>query len=307
MQATLRTPRRPRSFVAQVYPYLLQDAPRRVIESATGLSGHQLNGAIQGNWRLGYVVRPGPAELRRRLRENTSAAKGGVWLDVRRYEALDLTAKQTQVALKRLDGQEYSQAQIQAAYSRARHRHGLVRPIAELTVEAQRDKFRSERALLEIVRARSAAYVLVRQHGWNKPATLRGWHLLEGHLSATDLATLAEVLDGAPPTDLLAQRYLLDLFTFRRLGALTGDQRFLQGIAREYEEMDPAIRERLAHRVATALRKADPTARCPPHHWLIRGLPHRAQRWTCVRCGAQRDYQVRPLVRSAARAVSAQT
>ena len=209
MQPTPRAPRRPRSLVAQVYPYLLQDAPRRVIEAATGLSGHRLNGAIQGNWRLGYVVRPSPAERRHRLRENTSAAKGGIWLDVRRYEGLDLTARQTQVALKRLDGKEYSQAQIQSAYSRARHRHGLVRPIAELTVEAQRDKFRSEQAILEMVRARWAAYLLVRQHGWNKPTTLRGWQLLEGHLSATDLATLAEVLDGAPPTDVLAQRYLL--------------------------------------------------------------------------------------------------
>jgi hypothetical protein len=292
--------------VALVYPYLLQDAPRRVIEAATALCGDRLSDAIRGNWRLGYVVRPSLAERRCRLRENTSAAKGGVWLDLRRYEALDLTVKQTQVALRLLDGKEYSHAQIRSAYSRALHRHGLNRPIAELWREAQRDKSRSEQALLQIVRARVAAYQLVVQHRWNKPKTLQGWKHLEGGFSNAEVARLGDLFGRTIPSDILARRYLLELADAHDLWRITGTKGPLDAWRAEYEEIDPSIRQRVAPHVASAWGHADPALACPPHYWMISGLPHRVQRWTCLRCGEQRDQQARPRARFADRAVSSQ-
>ena len=38
-----------------------------------------------------------------------------------------------------------------------------------------------------------------------------------------------------------------------------------------------------------ARQEANSAQACPPHHWLITGLDHRGQHWSCLRCAAQRD------------------
>jgi hypothetical protein len=112
-------------------------------------------------------------ERRKSLRLNTSAGKGGVWLSIKDYVPLWLTARQTQAAVKQDSGRRLSLAQIQSAYSRERHRNHLARPVAELTVEAQRDKHRTRRTLLEIVRLRRAVSDFLSERGMETQATLK--------------------------------------------------------------------------------------------------------------------------------------
>jgi len=147
----------------------------------------RLTDAIRSNYRLGYLPTPPLAERRRRLRLNTSAGKGGVWLSIKDYVPLCLTARQTQAAVKQDTGRRLSLDQIQSAYSRQRHRNQLARPVAELTVEAQRDKHRTERALLEIVRRRRAVGQFLTERGMENPATL------SDHITLSFAAKLSEL------------------------------------------------------------------------------------------------------------------
>lgn len=169
---TIRSPR-PASYAGRVYGYVKNGSARSVIERETGLTGMRLTDAIRSNYRLGYLPTPPLAERRQRLRLNTSAAKGGVWLSIKDYVPLCLTARQTQAAVKQDTGRRLSLAQIQSAYGRERRRNHLVRPVAELTAEAQRDKHRTERALLEIVRLRRAVSLFLTERGMESRATLR--------------------------------------------------------------------------------------------------------------------------------------
>lgn len=164
---------RPTSYTGRVYGYVKNGAPRSVIERETGLTGMRLTDAIRSNYRRGYLPTPPLAERRQRLRLNTSAGKGGVWLTIRDYASSYLTARQTQVAVKHYQGRKLSLEQISTAYGRERRRNQLTRPTTELTVEAQRDKGRTERALLEIVRLRLAVSKFLREHGIETAATLR--------------------------------------------------------------------------------------------------------------------------------------
>ena len=168
---TIRTPR-PTSYTGRVYQYVKDGCPRRVIERETRLSGMQLTDAIRNTYRRGYLPTPPLDERRRLLRLNTSAGKGGVWLSIMDYAPLYLTARQTQVAVKHYQGRRLSLGQIATAYARERRRNHLVRPAAELTIEAQRDKRRTERALLEIVRLRLAVEQFLTERGIEKLATL---------------------------------------------------------------------------------------------------------------------------------------
>lgn len=169
---TIRSPR-PTTYTGRVYDYVKNGSPRSVIERETGLSGMQLTDAIRSNYRLGYLPTPSLAVRRQGLRLNTSAGKGGVWLSIKDYVPLWLTARQTQAAIKQDSGRRLSVVQIQSAYSRERHRNHLKRPVAELTAEAQRDKQRTERALLEIVRLRRAVSRFLIERGMEGLATLR--------------------------------------------------------------------------------------------------------------------------------------
>jgi hypothetical protein len=129
-------------------------------------------------------------------RANTSAAKGGIALCIRPYLELDLTARQTQTALRHEQGIALSLRQISSAYGREVHRHGLRRPTAELTVEAQRDKRRPEEQLVQIVRHRQAAHAVVKQHGLPKPKTLQEWQAVEEQFEVWDevAGTLRRIL-----------------------------------------------------------------------------------------------------------------
>jgi len=169
---TIPSPR-PASYAGRVYDYVRDSSPRSVIERETGLTGTRLTDAIRNNYRLGYLPTPPLAERRQRLRLNTSAGRGGVWLSIRDYVPFCLTARQTQAAVRQDSGRRLSLVQIQSAYSRERHRNHLARPVAELTVEAQRDKHRTERVLLEIVRLRGAVSAFLAERGMDSLATLR--------------------------------------------------------------------------------------------------------------------------------------
>jgi hypothetical protein len=164
---------RPTSYAGRVYDYVKNGSPRSVIERETGLTGMQLTDAIRSNYRLGYLPTPPLTERRQRLRLNTSAGKGGIWLSIRDYVPLCLTARQTQAAIRQDTGRRLSLGQIQSAYSRERHRNQLARPVTELTVEAQRDKHRTERALLEIVRLRRAVRQFLTERGMEGLGTLK--------------------------------------------------------------------------------------------------------------------------------------
>src|SRR5437870_11727628 len=112
MAETVRVPRRVTSRVARVYPLLVAGLPAYAIGEQLGLHGSQLTEAIRGNYRLGYVRWP-PAEVRRaQHRANTSAARGGIALLLEPYLPLDLTARQTQVALRTQGGPNLSLCQI---------------------------------------------------------------------------------------------------------------------------------------------------------------------------------------------------
>ncbi|HTE84943.1 MAG TPA: hypothetical protein VK821_09430 [Dehalococcoidia bacterium] len=183
---TVATPR-PTTATGRVYPYLKDGIPRPIIERETGLAGMRLTYAIRANYRLGYLPTPSLAERRQRLRSNTSAGKGGVWLVIRDYAPLCLTARQTQVAVKYYHGRRLSLSQIASAYQRERHRNHLQRPVAELTGEAQRDKRRSWRALLGIVRHRLAVNELLTEEGIGRPVTLCEWVQLSCAQKLTEL------------------------------------------------------------------------------------------------------------------------
>jgi hypothetical protein len=179
MEMPEKSPRRKNSAVAKVYPFLIAETPAYLIGEKTGLHGTKLIDAIRGNYRLGYVTPPPPEVRRAQHRINTSASRGGILLSIWPYLELDLTARQTQVALLTNEGESFSQEQIRQAYAREVRRHNLLRPIDELTVDAQRDKRRTDNELLEIVHNRQATHEHLRRLRLPKPQTLREWKIFE--------------------------------------------------------------------------------------------------------------------------------
>jgi hypothetical protein len=186
MAETVHAPQRPTSRVARVYPLLRAGLPAYRIGEQLGLTGTQLTEAIRGNYRLGYVPLPPPDIRRAQHRANTSAARGGIALLLEPYLRWDLTARQTQVALQAEGNPSLSLRQISSFYSRARHRQGVPRPTAELTVEAQRDKRRTEAELLQIVRDRETAAAALPREGLSPPSTIAEWRRLEVWLEVRD-------------------------------------------------------------------------------------------------------------------------
>lgn len=240
-------PRRPNSKVARVYPYLVAGASRQVIAETTGLAGNQLTEAIRKNYQLGYVPRPTVEEQIRMHRLNTSAGKGGILLVIEKYFPLDLTARQTKVALEVYDGIELTREQIVAAYSREVHRHGLQRPLEELMVEAQRDKRRSKEELLNIVVRRQAAHRVMLTSGLEKPKTLQQWRELE-HEPPTEeeINRLAELLLNPifVPRSPLEQRYLLNI------------NNYSPHLNEALEAIDPTLKKRLEVRASLIRRQS---------------------------------------------------
>src|SRR5579883_2358377 len=116
-ESSERRPRRPNGYVGRVFPLLREGQPRPTIEAATGLHGSRLTEAIRGNFRLGFIAPLSAEERRRQHRMNTSAGKGGILLCMQPYWDLDLTARQTQVALRADDGLAFSLRQISSAYA----------------------------------------------------------------------------------------------------------------------------------------------------------------------------------------------
>lgn len=254
MSVTERAPRRQNSRVAQVYPLLLEGKPGYVIAQETGLQGTQLTEAIRGNYRLGYVNPPSLAERQQQHRENTSFAKGGVYLDIQPYLDLDLTARQTQLAIRVSKGKEYSLSQVSSAYSREMHRHGFVRPTDELTIEAQRDKRRTRDELLQIIFLRQLARAYILENGWNKPKTLQGWKVVGEQPDEKEMEILAPVFqEGINVENNLDKWYLLELYKAQRLWQQTGDRRLLDHFGSVYEDIDPTIHERLQSQVRDIL------------------------------------------------------
>lgn len=263
-------PRRPNSRVAMVYPLLTRGEFRRsVLEKETGLRGEDLTEAVRGNYRLGYVERPSVEDQRQIFAENNSASKGGEALAVRPYRDLDLTAKQTMVAIAYFDRKTYTQAEIARAYSREMHRHGLKRPVKELMGEAQRDKRRSEDELLEIVKSRKAAQRVIEMGHFEKPKTLREWHMLEAFAPSMevslstaqlenirDKAFLAQILEDSAlvPDNPLEVEYLLTLWRAQEAAA-AGDESLIDNFPEHYEEMIPEP-NRLSKQRAIIYRKA---------------------------------------------------
>lgn len=242
------------SHVEAVFPLLNSGKSRQEISRATGLKGDTLTYAIRDNYAAGYVLRPDPEIQRNSHRINTSIARGGVFAAIEDYIPLDLTAKQTKIAVAVNKGIALEQSQVAHAYSREMHRHGLQRPIKELMVEAQRDKFRSPEELLNIVRNRQAAYRLTIELGLEKPKTLRQWNELEKdprrELTEEEFNKLAELLLNRifVPRDTLAQRYLLNL---------------ANGSANlnvEIEQIDPTLKQRLSVKASLIIRQ---TGRSP--------------------------------------------
>ena len=175
MSNAVRAPR-PGTDAAMVLPRQKDGNTRAQIERATGLSGDRLSWAISYNYRLGYIQSPSLEQRRRLLRENASAAKGGVWLAIEPYAPLLLTARQTHVALQNLEGRELSLHQIATAYGRERRRNGLERPVKELSIQAQRDKRRSNAEVANIASLRVEARDTLARFHLALPRTLERWN-----------------------------------------------------------------------------------------------------------------------------------
>lgn len=214
--------RNPSSNIALVYPFVKEGKLNHVITAATGLQGVELVEAKRANYRHGFVPQPTPEEKRRSHKLNTSSAKGGILLAIEEYFPLDLTSKQTQTVLEADHGIVIEdQKRITQSYFREVYRNGLVRPVRELMVEAQRDKHRSPEQLLSIVRSRQVAFRCVSTFGLEKPSTLAQWRELENELNNSliriptreELTRLAELLLNPifVPRDPIAQRYLLNI------------------------------------------------------------------------------------------------
>ncbi len=252
---TEKTPKRPDSYLARVLPYVRLETPRWVIEEKTGIVGPRLTDTIKSIRSNGYVPRLSQDEQTYMHKVNTSYGRGGIWLKVSEFFPLDLTSKQTQIAL-RLKEVELSQHQIATAYAREMHRHSLQRPVTELTIEAQRDKRRSEEELARIVGFRQDAYNEVVEKSWKKPSSLRGWHLLEGVIDEESKETLLELLGSRDlfPQDALAQRYLLRLHEARQLWIQQRDSSVLINFRRDFNEIDPGITSRLEDAIARVVK-----------------------------------------------------
>lgn len=250
--------RRPNSYEARVYSYLLQGVTKQTIEEETEIRGDRLTHAIK-RVRSKYIGRLSPEQQVLEHRRNTSAGRGGILLAVSEYFPLDLTSRQTQIALEVDHGISLPQPKIAHAYAREMHRHGLLRPIAQLTIEAQRDKRRSREELLDIIIRRKAAQRLMEVSGLHKPETLRGWCLLEEETDDTR-NQLSEVLGGEKlmPADFLGCRYLLEIYEARRVWIENEDRSLIDNFPLIYEEMDPAIADRLEQQRQIIMMKIKP-------------------------------------------------
>lgn len=241
------------SHVRAVFPYLIEHRTKQEISEATGLEGDPLTWAIGANYREGYVIRPDSEILGHNHRINTSIARGGILAAIEQYIPLDLTAKQIQALLRAHDNKTFEQEQIAHALARERHRHGLQRPITELTKEAQRDKHRSREELLSIAEKRLEASVFVGANGLKKPKTLQQWTELEEKSSGL----MVEILGNKElvPPDILAQRYLATFYQARKLWSEEGNKTLIANFPAEFEEEDPGIVERLKEQREIIIQK----------------------------------------------------
>lgn len=123
---------------------------------------------------------PSPDPRKEMRRENTSAGEGGVWLAIRQYAPLLLTARQIQLAAE-LDGISLTLKQVASAYAMLRARHGYM---GAGLVEANRDKYRSREEILEIVRLRVQVHNFLEEHHLPSPKTLEEWQWLSLGLRA---------------------------------------------------------------------------------------------------------------------------
>lgn len=207
-QAMSDAVRAPRSGTdaAMVLPLQKDGNTRAQIEQATGLSGDRLSWAISYNYRLGYTKRPSLEQREMLLKENTSAAKGGVWLAIKPYAPLLLTTRQTYVALQNLEGRELSFRQIATAYGRERRRNGLERPAKELSIQAQRDKRRSNGEIANIASLRVEARDTLARFHLALPRTLERWN------QVSLMITFADGFVDKDDRDVFLERKLLERY-----------------------------------------------------------------------------------------------
>ena len=169
--------RKRNSNVAKAYPFVKAGESRQEIGGHTGLHGDALTQAISGNYRR-HVMPLSPEERKRRLVVNTSIGKGGVKVAVEPYFKMDLTARQTQIAIEAETGTVFSVRQIGTAYTREVVRHGLSRA-SGINLEAQRDKKRTREELLAIVERRKVAFKYIKDQQLPRPVTVAGWQNIE--------------------------------------------------------------------------------------------------------------------------------
>lgn len=239
--ATAERGPRPGTNGALVLPHLKEGKSRQEIEELTRIRGDDLSSAISYLYRKQFVQKPSPDVIRIMHRENTSAGKGGIWLAIRQYVPLLLTARQTQIAVEQ-DGKSLTFKEVASAYSRLKARHGYM---GAGLAEANRDKTRSNEEILEIVRLRVEAHNFLIRHNLPIPKTLEDWQRVVQRMQE-DQAELAQVL-GSDFSGLssLEKSYLLDLYLARKLRCQTGDDTLLRNFPRFYTEVDPTIVQRL--------------------------------------------------------------
>lgn len=250
--------RRPNSYEARVYSYLLQGVTKQTIEEETGIRGDRLTHTIK-RIRSKYIGRLSPEQQVLEHRRNTSAGRGGILLAVSEYFPLDLTSRQTQIALEVDHGISLPQPKIAHVYAREMHRHGLQRPIAQLTIEAQRDKRRPTVELVRIVKQRKNAHSLIERSRLPKPQTLEEWSSVEQETDEIknqllDLLGKEELVPG----DMLGCGYLLDLYQARRVWIENEDRSLIDNFPLIYEEMDSAIADRLEQQRQIIMMKIKP-------------------------------------------------
>lgn len=240
--ATAERAPRPGTKGALVLPYLKEGKSRQDIENLTGIEGDKLSCVISHLYRHGFAQRPSPERRNEMHRENISAGKGGVWLAIRQYLPLLLTARQTQLAAE-LDGISLTVKQVASSYNRLRTSSGYRG--AGLS-EANRDKYRSREEMLKIARLRVEAYNFLIMSNLPIPKTLEEWQGVVQRMREEQAAELAQVL-GSDLAGLssLERSYLLDLYLARKLKSQTGDDTLMRNFPRFYIKADPTIVERL--------------------------------------------------------------
>jgi hypothetical protein len=179
---------------ALVYPHLLAGKSAEEIAKATGLEGEPLYWAMDSNYRRYGIERPDVETRRAISRRNLSLSKGGIAVVMEPYFPLDLTIRQTQVALAVHEGVLPRRTQIEDAYSNERRRHidadsKPQKPTVGLSGEGLRDRARSWERLLGIVENRRETFQVVQAEGWPRPTSIQAWHALERELGKFDNRT----------------------------------------------------------------------------------------------------------------------